>query len=135
MEDYYNILEVDPSSKDEIIRKSYRRLAKKYHPDRNNDIYSTSYMQKINNAYSVLCDPKKRMEYDYVWHKDISKKKQPDFKYMSALEMEAHNNHELQDILDRACVLLPNNKSVQRLARLHRKNPDTCSYEFERIKD
>jgi len=63
--DPYKILEVNSSSSPNEIKKSYRRLAKKYHPDRNqNDPASEKKFKEIQEAYQVLSDPKKREEYD-----------------------------------------------------------------------
>lgn len=143
MEDYYNILDIESHSNEETIRKAYRKLARKYHPDHNRDIDTTEYMQKINNAYGVLSDPKKRLKYDYMWYKNIApfyyfkdistKKKSHHRKYRDPLlaKINAENSRELQDILDRACAILPNDKSLHRLARLHREDPETCSYKFK----
>lgn len=61
----YEILEVNQRADDESIRRSYRRLVLKYHPDRNpgNDA-ATERLKEINAAYDVLKDPQKRAAYD-----------------------------------------------------------------------
>ncbi len=65
MKDYYEILGVRRDASDEEIKKAYRRLALKYHPDRNPDNPEAEEMFKeIAEAYAVLSDPKKRAEYD-----------------------------------------------------------------------
>lgn len=65
MKDYYKILEVSPDATDEAIKKSFRKLAKKYHPDTNgNDPKTVERFQEINEAYSVLGDPDKKKAYD-----------------------------------------------------------------------
>ena len=65
MSDPYNILQVDRSSSPGDIKKSYRRLAKKYHPDRNQgDAECEKKFKEIQEAYQVLSDPKKKEEYD-----------------------------------------------------------------------
>jgi DnaJ-class molecular chaperone len=65
MKDYYKLLEVDRDVSDEQIRKSYRRLALKYHPDRNpGDSKAEEQFKEIAEAYGVLIDPVKRTEYD-----------------------------------------------------------------------
>jgi DnaJ-class molecular chaperone len=65
MKDYYKLLEVEPDASDEEIRKSYRRLALKYHPDRNpDDSKAEEHFKEIAEAYGVLIDPVKRSEYD-----------------------------------------------------------------------
>jgi len=64
IQDYYKILQVDPSAEPEVITGAYRRLAAKYHPDVYKEQNATRKMQLINEAYEVLSDPAKRGEYD-----------------------------------------------------------------------
>jgi curved DNA-binding protein len=65
MKDYYGILGVSQNSTDEEIRKRYRRLAMRFHPDRNpNDAQAEERFKDIAEAYGVLTDNKKRQEYD-----------------------------------------------------------------------
>ncbi|MBE9546116.1 MAG: DnaJ domain-containing protein [Proteobacteria bacterium] len=64
-EDYYKILGVDKSAGPEDIKKAYRKLALKYHPDRNPDNKKAEEkFKKISEAYAVLGDPEKRKQYD-----------------------------------------------------------------------
>ena len=64
-QDYYNVLEITLSANTEEINRAYRRLAFKYHPDRNQkDPEANKKMQEINEAYVALADPKKRRAYD-----------------------------------------------------------------------
>jgi len=63
--DYYKILGVDRKASDDDIRKTYRKLAKQYHPDYNpNDKKAEERFKEINEAYEVLGDSKKRSTYD-----------------------------------------------------------------------
>ncbi|RYY17918.1 MAG: J domain-containing protein [Chitinophagaceae bacterium] len=63
--DYYKILELDKSATTEQVKKSYRKLARKYHPDLNPDNKEAHKMfQQINEAHEVLSDPEKRKKYD-----------------------------------------------------------------------
>ena len=63
--DYYKILNVNIFSNIDSIKKSYRELAMKYHPDRNSgDILSEEKFKDITEAYEILSDEKKRMEYN-----------------------------------------------------------------------
>jgi curved DNA-binding protein len=63
--DYYKILGVERSAGEQDIRKAYRKLAMKYHPDRNpNDKQAEERFKEINEAYQVLSDAKKRAHYD-----------------------------------------------------------------------
>ena len=63
--DYYKILEVPRTATHEEIKKSYRKLAMKYHPDRNKgDKTAESRFKEINEAYAVLSNEEKRKEYN-----------------------------------------------------------------------
>lgn len=65
MEDFYSILEVKPNATDDEIKKSYRKLALKYHPDKNpGDNVAEETFKKVAAAYDILGDPIKRKEYD-----------------------------------------------------------------------
>ena len=67
--DYYEVLGVSKDADDAALKKAYRVLAKKYHPDANpGDKQAEAAFKEINEAYSVLSDPKKRAQYDQVGH-------------------------------------------------------------------
>lgn len=63
-EDLYVILELDRNCSDNDIKKAYKRLALKYHPDKCGG--DSTKFKKINNAYQILSDPEKRKQYDYT---------------------------------------------------------------------
>ena len=63
MKNLYSILDVSTSATEEEIKKAYKELAKKLHPDRNNGI-ETEQFKEINEAYNILSDKKKKAEYD-----------------------------------------------------------------------
>ena len=63
--DYYKILEIDKSDTEADIKKAYRKLARKLHPDLNpNDKDANKKFQVINEANEVLSDPEQRKKYD-----------------------------------------------------------------------
>ena len=63
--DYYKILGVDKSASPEEIKKAYRKLALKYHPDHNEgDKSAEAKFKDLNEAYAVLRDPEKKQQYD-----------------------------------------------------------------------
>src|SRR5919206_4067595 len=64
-EDYYKILGVKRDAKPDEIKKAYRRLARKYHPDVNpGDKAAEDRFKQMSEAFDVLSDPKKRKVYD-----------------------------------------------------------------------
>jgi len=75
--DYYIILGVYREASNETIRKAYRRLALKYHPDRNKDPDAEERFKEISEAYSVLSDDGKRALYDcYLSYLDMLRRKE-----------------------------------------------------------
>ena len=65
MKDYYKILELDKNATNEEIKKSYRKLSMKYHPDKNNNNReSTEKFKELNEAYETLCDKERKNMYD-----------------------------------------------------------------------
>lgn len=66
--DYYEILEITRSASGDEIRRSYRRLARQYHPDLNPDPDAEERFKEINEAYEVLSDADRRAGYDRFGH-------------------------------------------------------------------
>lgn len=66
--DYYKILELNQDASSEAIRQAYRRLAKQYHPDINNEPGAEDRFKEINEAYAVLSDGERRAAYNRFGH-------------------------------------------------------------------
>ncbi len=65
--DYYQILGIEPDADAKSIKEAYRKLALRYHPDRNrDDATAAAHMKEINEAYAVLSHPDKRRQYDQM---------------------------------------------------------------------
>lgn len=64
MKDYYEILQVAENASEDDIKKSFRNLSKKYHPDINKDPSAEKVMKEITQAYETLSNPDKRRQYD-----------------------------------------------------------------------
>ena len=93
--DYYKILEIGKTATQEEIKKAYRKLARKYHPDLNpNDKDAKQNFQKVNEANEVLSDPEKRKKYDQYgkdWeHSDDFEKMRQNQKYSSNSRRKAY---------------------------------------------
>ena len=67
--DYYEVLGVEKTASDEEIKKAYRKLAMKYHPDHNpGDKEAEAKFKEAGEAYAVLSDKEKRAQYDQFGH-------------------------------------------------------------------
>ena len=66
--DYYEILGIPRDASQDEIRKAYKRLAKKYHPDISNEPNAEEKFKEVQEAYSVLSDPQRRQAYDAYGH-------------------------------------------------------------------
>ena len=70
--DYYEVLGVSRNASDDELKKSFRRLAKQYHPDANKEQGAETRFIEINEAYEVLSDPQKRAAYDRYGHAGLN---------------------------------------------------------------
>src|SRR6266516_3076803 len=71
--DYYDILGVKKNASDEELKKAYRNLAKKYHPDKNKgNKEAENKFKEISEAYAVLSDKEKRQQYDRLGREAFS---------------------------------------------------------------
>ncbi|RZN39759.1 MAG: molecular chaperone DnaJ [Methanosarcinales archaeon] len=69
--DYYDVLGVQKDADEKQIKKTYRKLAMQYHPDRNQEPDAEEKFKEISEAYGVLSDPEKRKRYDQFGHAGI----------------------------------------------------------------
>ena len=70
--DYYEVLGVNKSADESEIKKAYRKLAMKYHPDRNQgDAEAEAKFKEASEAYSILYDKEKRSAYDQFGHSAV----------------------------------------------------------------
>ncbi len=70
--DYYEVLEVPRNANDEEIKKAFRRLALRYHPDRNRNEGAADRFKEINEAYQVLSDSEARARYNQFGHAGVN---------------------------------------------------------------
>ena len=79
MKDYYKILEIEYGADILTIKKAYRRLALKFHPDKNKALDASQKFIEITEAYEVLRDPNKKQEYDKIYETHYKTKTKPEF--------------------------------------------------------
>jgi curved DNA-binding protein CbpA len=80
---YYAILEVSENANFQEIKRAYRKLARKYHPDRNNSSFAEDMIKRINASFEVLSDKDKRIEYDRM-----------EIDFVQSAEADAYNNYK-----------------------------------------
>ncbi|NEU31645.1 molecular chaperone DnaJ [bacterium LRH843] len=68
--DYYDVLGVDKNASVDEVKKAYRKLARKYHPDVNKEADATDKFKEVKDAYDTLSDPQKKSHYDQFGHTD-----------------------------------------------------------------
>jgi len=67
MKNYYDILQIDRTATEEDIKKAFRELAMKWHPDRNSSANAHQVFIEINEAYEILSNRMKRQAYDHIY--------------------------------------------------------------------
>lgn len=94
MQDHYKILELEDNATNEDIKRSYRKLALKYHPDKNNG--EDIKFKEINEAYEILSDPVKKRDYDnnrkFGTKFKTQFKEHPDFQYVNEIFKDNMNS-------------------------------------------
>lgn len=76
--DYYQILNLSNSASEEEIRKSYKRLAMKFHPDKNGSSLASEAFKKVSHAFSVLSHKEKKANYDKYGTEEVQREQYDD---------------------------------------------------------
>mmetsp|Transcript_35402 Transcript_35402/g.36793 ORF Transcript_35402/g.36793 Transcript_35402/m.36793 type:complete len:283 (+) Transcript_35402:23-871(+) len=91
--DYYEILNLNENAEEEEIKKSYRKIIVKFHPDKNKSKYSADAFKKLSQAYQILSDKEKRAFYDeYGTEEEFMSKTQ-------GKQFNTMNEHDLYDLI------------------------------------
>ena len=80
MKNYYQILEISQNADTNEIKKAYRRLSMIWHPDKNKDVNAHTKFIEINEAYEILIDPVKRIEYNNLLNRNEEAENSSKFK-------------------------------------------------------
>ncbi len=98
--DYYRILGISREAPPEEIKKAYRQLALKFHPDRNpGDRQAEEQFKEISEAYGVLMDPEKRKQYDLLSRLPFGASRRPDFSYtQEEIFRDIFSNPQARDV-------------------------------------
>jgi curved DNA-binding protein CbpA len=101
--DYYAVLGVSSSASEAEIKKAYREMSIKWHPDKNPDEDTTAIMQAVNEAYAILKDDNKRMRYDreYTIFNERTGKRSPESSNEQVEQSDSsqwtYNEYDIQD--------------------------------------
>ncbi|KAF8108062.1 hypothetical protein N665_0115s0071 [Sinapis alba] len=97
--DYYNVLKVSRNANEDDLKKSYRRLAMKYHPDKNptSKTEAEAKFKQISEAYDVLCDPLRRQIYDQHGEEGLKSSDLPSAAETAAAKQRSYSSSRRDD--------------------------------------
>ncbi|MBX2932026.1 MAG: DnaJ domain-containing protein [Chitinophagaceae bacterium] len=139
--DYYKIFGLPKTATKEEVKKRYRELAKKYHPDVNKSPDATAKMQEIQEAYYILYDDEARSRYDFQYDKIYGKKKE-DFKSSNThnqakSDSTEQKNYEFDDPILEKWILNAKRQAVEFVKNFYRDTKGIavsgCSYYFKAL--
>lgn len=96
--DYYEVLGIPKNATEQDIKKAFRQLAMKYHPDKNKAPDAEAKFKEINEAYEVLSDKEKRQKYDQFGHQAFSQQGEQGFGGFHFEGFDGFGNVDLGDI-------------------------------------
>lgn len=141
LSDYYKIFGLSKTTTKEEIKKRYRELAKKYHPDVNHSPDATARMQEILEAYYILSDDEARSRYDVHYDRVYANKKE-DFKSSNARnqtqsDKTEQKSYEFDDPILEKWILNAKRQAVEFLKNFYKDTKgiaaNGCSYYFKTL--
>lgn len=117
--DYYEVLGIPKNATEQDIKKAFRQLAMKYHPDRNKSHDAEEKFKEINEAYEILSDKEKRQKYDQFGHKAFGQHGDPEFGNFHFEGFDGFGNVDLGDIFSQFF-----GGSFRKRAKMPRKGSD-----------
>lgn len=139
--DYYRVFGLPKTATKEEIKKRYRELAKKYHPDVNKSPDATRKMQEIQEAYYILYDDEARSRYDFQYEKVYGSKKE-DFKSSNTNNQTRNDStkeksYEFNDPILEKWILNAKRQAVEFVKNFYRDTKGIaasgCSYYFKAL--
>ena len=115
---YYDILQINQNASPEIIDKAYKTLAKKYHPDlqeENNKKEAEEILKEINEAYEILSNPEKKALYDQNLKNETISQEDYDRIYYQNEELREELNNLTNDIINKNYK--PNQEDVDKIKK------------------
>lgn len=136
MKDFYQILGVKPDATEEEIKKAFRSLAKKYHPDMHpDDATMEAKFKEVNDAYAVLSDSKKRTEYDLSRNGQTNTKEKKQERENTRQEKQAEkvDFSQMHKSFEQFFGFDPKTKEVTNEEKLKKQNPLDTTDLFEKF--
>ncbi len=141
--DYYKVFGLRKTATKEEIKKTYRELAKKYHPDVNKSPDATAKMQEIQEAYYILYDDEARSRYDIQYDRIYGSKKQEFKEDPQSKSSQTQNNkseqktHQFDDPILEKWILNAKRQAIDFVKNLYRDTKGIaasgCSYYFKAL--
>ena len=115
LKDYYEILEITPRATDAAIKKAFRKLAMRYHPDRNiGNPFANHHFREIKEAYEVLSNPVRRSEYNHKrWQNGFSSMPVNAFREVSP-ELLLHQARQIEKYVSSLDVFRMNHDALEK---------------------
>ncbi len=134
--DYYKVFGLSKTATKEKIKRRYRELAKKYHPDVNHSPDATAKMQEIQEAYYILSDDEARSRYDIQYDR-IYRNKKGEFNSFNTYNQTEQKGYEFDDPILEKWILNAKRQAIKFVKNFYRDTKGIaasgCSYYFKTL--